>query len=120
MRIPRGEHGHFVTAGRINNRYVEFMVDTGASSIALNSQMAEQLGINYRQGPQVLVETANGRVVAHRVMLSSVAVGDLTMSHVSAFVMEGHHPQVILLGNSYLGRVNVTMNNVELVLTSKY
>ena len=118
--LGREPNGHFISAGRINNRWVEFMVDTGATSVTLNSFTAEQLGIDYQGAPQVAVGTAQGNTVAYQVILSSVAVGDVLLSNVSAFVIEGRFPQTILLGNTFLSRVNMRIENSAMTLQAKY
>src|SRR5690606_4610269 len=60
VRIASGRGGHYVTPGRINGLPVTFMVDTGATMIAMNYQEAERLGIDYRAGTPISVNTANG------------------------------------------------------------
>jgi aspartyl protease family protein len=120
VRINRQQGGHFFTPGRINNRPVTFLVDTGATSIAMNSQIARELGINYRDGRQQMVQTASGMVSAYSVTLHSVAVGSLTLQNVEAGVLEGSFPMQILLGNSYLNRVNMQVDDGVLILQAKF
>ena len=120
VSIPRTPNGHFVTSGRINNRWVEFMVDTGATNVTLNSFTADQLGIRYEDAPTILVETAQGNTQAYEVVLSSVAVGDLLLTNVSAFVIGGRFPQTILLGNTFLSRVNLRVESAAMILQAKY
>jgi len=120
VRIPRGVGGHYFTPGRINNRPVSFLVDTGATSIALNSRVAERLGIDYRSGQRVMVQTASGNVQAYQVVLYSVAVGDVVVNNVRAVVNEGAFPVDILLGNTYLSRVGFKIDQGVLVLQANY
>lgn len=120
VTIPRGANGHYVVSGRINNRWVEFMVDTGATSVTLNSFIADQLGISYKDAPTVALQTAQGHTQGYQVVLSSVAVGDLLLTNVSAFIIEGRFPQTILLGNTFLSRVNLRVDNAAMVLQAKY
>ena len=72
VKLQRGEGGHFITPGRINNRWVEFMVDTGATNITLNSFTATQLGIDFQTQPvvQVLVRVAFHARTPHLVLLA--------------------------------------------------
>ena len=118
--IPRGQNGHFETSGRINNRWVMFMIDTGASNITMNNFFAEQLGVSYEGAPKVTLETAQGHTPAYRVVLDSVAVGDVQLSQVEAFVIEGRFPQTILLGNTFLSRVNFEVSNAAMTIQAKY
>lgn len=120
VELARRPDGHFMTSGRINNRWVEFMVDTGATSVTLNSFTAELLGIAYRDAQTVQVGTAQGNTDAYQVILSSVAVGDVLLTNVSAFVIEGRFPQTILLGNTFLSRVNMRVENSAMTLQAKY
>lgn len=120
VRIARGENSHYYTPGRINNRPVNFVVDTGASSIAMHTQQAKALGIQYLRGKVMLVGTANGTTEAYRVMLDNVSVGDVVVNNVEAVVMEGMSPDYILLGNSYLSRVEMKVDSGVLVLQAKF
>ncbi|HEY7772572.1 MAG TPA: TIGR02281 family clan AA aspartic protease [Marinagarivorans sp.] len=120
VELGRRPDGHFLTPGRINNRWVEFMVDTGATSVTLNSFTAELLGIAYRDAKTVQVGTAQGNTQAYQVILSSVAVGDVLLTNVSAFVIEGRFPQTILLGNTFLSRVNMRVENSAMTLQAKF
>lgn len=118
--LERQADGHFITTGRINNRWVEFMVDTGATSVTLNSFTADLLGIEYTSAEKVEVATAQGNTEAHEVTLSSVAVGDVLLTNVRAFIIRGRFPQTILLGNSFLSRVNMRIENTAMTLQAKY
>lgn len=120
VRISSQAGGHFFAPGRINGRTVTFLVDTGATMIALNSQVAQDLGLDYLSGQKHQVQTAAGIVAAHRVNLASVSVGTLTLHNVDASVLEGAFPAQILLGNSYLSRVDMQVDNGVLVLQAKF
>lgn len=119
VRIASGYGGHYVTPARINNRPVEVMVDTGATSVAMNINTAKKLGINYRAGKAATVSTANGTAESFNVMLDNVTVGSVRVNHVSATIIIGDSPTVILLGNSYLSRVKMWRDEGVLVLQSK-
>lgn len=100
--------GMYLTYGRINGRSVRFLVDTGASAIAMNTEQAKELGIRYdKVGVPAGVSTASGFENAYRVRLKTVSVGDITQSNVEALVIDGNHPGPILLGMTFLGRLNV-------------
>lgn len=116
VRIASGRGGHYLTPGRINGLPVEFMVDTGATSVAMNVPEARRLGIHYAAGQHMQVSTANGVAPAYKVWLDSVTVGAITINHVEAFVVAGNSPQTILLGNSFLKLVDMTTERGVLVL----
>jgi aspartyl protease family protein len=100
--------GMYLTFGSINGRSVRFLVDTGASAIAMNAQQAKQLGIRYDKiGVPAGVSTASGFENAYRIRLKSVSVGKITQTNVEALVIEGNHPGPILLGMTFLGQLNV-------------
>lgn len=120
VNLERQADGHFITTGRINNRWVEFMVDTGATSVTLNSFTADLLGIEYANAEKVEVATAQGNTDAYQVILGSVAVGDVLLTNVRAFIIRGRFPQTILLGNTFLSRVNMRIENTAMTLQAKY
>lgn len=108
--LTAGMGGHFVTQGSINSRPVQFMVDTGATSIALGRDEAERLGLDWKSGEPVRASTANGVVLSHRINLSAVRVGEVTVRHVDAVVSPMSMPYV-LLGNSFLTRFQMRRDN---------
>ena len=106
MSIARGTNGHYWVAGTINNQNAQFLVDTGATSIAMNEGEARRLGIDYRaSGTPMMASTASGTVKSWRVMLNSVKLGGIELLGVEAAVVEGDYPTEILLGMSFLNRV---------------
>jgi aspartyl protease family protein len=112
-------NGHFVTLGQINGRSINFMVDTGASYVSVSASEAERLGINLKGAQPIVMGTANGSTQAWRVKLSSVRIGNTTVHEVDAVVMPASMP-VVLLGNSYLSRFQMTRTNEQLVLERRY
>jgi aspartyl protease family protein len=119
IRIASGRGGHHYTKGLINGMPVDFVVDTGASSIAMNRFVAERLGIDYRGGTPITVSTANGNAKAFRVILPSVSVGNIVVHQVDAAISTTDSPSVVLLGNSYLSKVDLKIDEGVLVLSEK-
>ena len=119
ISIAASSGGHFMTQGAINGRAVQFMVDTGATSVAIGLRDAERLGIDYRKGVPGMAGTANGNVQMWRVKLSSVRVGDVEVYDVDGAVL-GASMQYILLGNSFLTRFQMKRENDMLVLERRY
>ncbi|MDO3387218.1 TIGR02281 family clan AA aspartic protease [Gilvimarinus sp. SDUM040013] len=119
VRISSGQGGHYETKGYINGMPADFLVDTGATSVSMSGQHAEELGLNYLSGNPLQVSTANGVTTAYGIWLDSVAVGLIEIKHVEAVVIPGNSPRTILLGNSYLGLVDMSTENGVLVLKSR-
>ncbi len=112
--------GMYMTFGNINGRSVRFLVDTGASAIAMNTEQAKQLGIPYdKVGIPAGVSTASGYEKAYRVRLKSVAVGGITETNVDAMVIDGNHPGPVLLGMTFLGRLSVEHSGNAMTLLQK-
>ena len=117
--LTAGSGGHFLTQGAINGRAVQFMVDTGATSVAMGVAEAERIGIDYKKGQLGRGSTANGVVTVYHVKLASVRIGDVEVYDVDASVLPaamGH----ILLGNSFLTRFQMTRHNDQLVLERRF
>jgi len=111
--------GHFMTAGQINGRAVQFMVDTGATSIAMSVSDAERAGIAYKTGQPVRMSTANGTTEGFRITLNSVRVGDVEVFDVAAVVIPQPMP-FLLLGNSFLTRFQMRRENNLMTLDKRY
>jgi len=120
VRLQAGRNNHFFANGKINGFSAHFLVDTGASSIAINKNTAARMGITKRDSiGELYVNTANSRVRAYAVDLKSVTVGSITLNNVRAVIMPNDHPKEILLGNSFLSKCNMKVSGGVLVLTSK-
>jgi len=117
--LTAGSGGHFTTQGAINGQAVQFLVDTGATSIALGVADAERIGLNYKSGEPAWGRTANGTVPTWRVKLGSVRIGDVEIYDVDASVLPGGMPYV-LLGNSFLSRFQMRRDNDQMVLDRRY
>ena len=117
--LTAGSGGHFLSQGTINGKAVHFMVDTGASVIGLGVSEAERVGLNYKAGQRVRMNTANGEAIGWRVKLSSVRVGDVELYDVDAVVGAESMPYV-LLGNSFLSRFQMKRDNDQMVLERRF
>ncbi len=115
--LTKGRNGHFEVEARIDGRRLDFLVDTGASHIALRESSAARLGIYPRPSDYtVRVSTANGVTKAALVQLRSVEVGDIIVRDVPAIVHPDEGLSVNLLGMSFLSRVRWTHERGKLVL----
>jgi aspartyl protease family protein len=108
--LTAGPGGHFRTIGQINGKAVTFMVDTGASSVALGKTQADNLGIDYQKAPVGFANTANGTVMVHMVTLDAVRVGGVLVANVPAIVLPTPM-EYVLLGNSFLTRFQMRREN---------
>ena len=111
--------GHFMTQGLINSRPVQFLVDTGATTIGIGASDAERIGLSYKQGLPVQVATANGVARGWKIQLSSVRLNDVEVHNVDAVVTPYAMP-FVLLGNSYLTRFQMTRTNEQMVLEKRF
>jgi aspartyl protease family protein len=115
--ITRDPNGHFNVEANVDGRHMEFLVDTGATVIALRERDAARLGIHPAQREYTAtVTTANGRVRAAPVELNRVDVGSLTVRNVAALVLPDEALGQNLLGMSFLSRVRWEHRNGRLVL----
>ena len=118
-RIPdRG--GVYITNGQINGRSVSFLLDTGASSVAMNRPTAERLRIPYREhGKPGWASTASEVKKVWGVQLDSVTVGQITLRNIRAVVIDTEHGEEVLLGMSFLSRVKLTHDEGMVVLEAE-
>jgi len=113
-------NGMYHTSGTINGFTVDFVVDTGASVIALNGQTAKRLGLNYLEAKQVNVRTASGVELAYSLQLKSVQLGDITLNNIAAVVIDGPEPQRALLGMSFLNAFDMERKGERMDLRRKF
>ena len=117
--LTAGLGGHFTTGGSINGKAVNFLVDTGATSVSMSENVAERIGLDFRKGRKSMASTANGAVPIHVVSLSVVRVGDVQVYNVDAVVVPAPMEQV-LLGNSFLTRFQMRRENDTLTLERRF
>jgi aspartyl protease family protein len=108
--LSAGPGGHFTPGGAINGRPVRFMVDTGATLVALGRDEATRLGLDLSGARAGISQTANGPVPVQVVVLDRVRVGEVEVTQVGAVVMPQPMPYV-LLGNSFLTRFQMRRDN---------
>jgi aspartyl protease family protein len=111
--------GHFMTLGSINGASVRFMVDTGATMVSMGVDDARRAGVNYLKGKPGYAQTANGVAAVYQVKLDSVKVGGITLNNVDGLVHESPMA-VVLLGMSFLGKLDMLNQGDSLTLTRRY
>ena len=116
--LTAGTGGHFTTSGSINGKSVRFVVDTGATHIAMSQAEAQRIGLAYQKGQRGMSNTANGPVPVHQVKLDVVRIGDVQVYNVDATVLPAQMDQV-LLGNSFLTRFQMKRENDTMTLDKR-
>jgi aspartyl protease family protein len=111
--------GHFISEGSINGVPIRFLVDTGASTIALPGAEAQRMGIDYRKGQRGVVQTANGTAPIYIVRLDTVRIGAIELTGVDAVVME-QGLNVALLGMTFLNRVEMRRDGQTMTLIRRF
>ena len=106
LSIPRDSRGHFQTDARIDGQRIDFMVDTGASVVALNEKSAARFGLRpSRSDYNATVTTANGTIKAARARLAMIELDGLIVRDVDALVLPDEALSENLLGLSFLSRL---------------
>lgn len=117
VSLPRDGQGHFKVQARVDGRPVEFMVDTGASMIALRESAAARLGIRPQQRDYTIrLSTANGVTRGAPVTLGQVDIDGVVVRDVPAVVQPDEALPVNLLGMAYLSRVRFSHDRGRLVI----
>ena len=119
VTLAADPRGHFVSLGSINGNPVRFLIDTGASTVALPATEAQRLGIDYRKGERGFTSTAGGMVPIYRVRFDSVKLGSIELSGVDGIVIE-QGLDIALLGMSFLNRVEMKRDGQTMVLTRRF
>ncbi|MET0049041.1 MAG: TIGR02281 family clan AA aspartic protease [Sedimenticola sp.] len=121
VKISRSPNGAFMTVGSINGRMVDMMVDTGATVVAMSEREARRLSIPYKlEGKRAGVQTASGYARSYAVSLDRVQVGGIQLHNVEAMVIQGNNPTQVLLGMSFLNRIEMEHQGNLLLLRSKF
>ena len=115
VTLTRNLYGHYNATGLINGREVDFMVDTGATTVAVPASLEARLGL--QRGPQVQVKTASGTASAFLTRLDSVRLGTIELHDVSATINPQLGGREVLLGMSFLKHLEFTQRGDSLVLS---
>lgn len=119
-KIYANNRGMFLAVGSINGQSVRFLIDTGATTVAMNKLQAKKLGVRYRiDGEPATASTASGYVRSYRVHLKTVTLGKIKRRNVEAMVIDGNHPGPILLGMSFLGELEIEKSGNTMLLKQR-
>jgi aspartyl protease family protein len=119
VTLSADARGHFITQGAVNDEPVQFVVDTGATLVAMPAADARRIGLDYRKGEVALTKTAAGVVPVYKVRLDKVRLGGIELSSVDAVVIE-QGLDIALLGMSFLNRVDMRHEGQLMTLTRRY
>lgn len=114
VKLLGNGQGHFVANGQINAQPVEFMLDTGATDVAVPATLADRLGLE--RGAPVTLSTANGHSQGYRTQLDRLKLGDIVLHDVRAVVAPGLDAKQVLLGMSALKQLEFTQRSGTLLL----
>jgi len=112
--LQRNRDGHYLADGDINGRRVTFLLDTGATQVALSTALARELGLT--RGAPVTLSTAAGPAQGYSVRLRSVRLAGIEMKDVGALVSDGLEPGLVLLGMNFLKRLEMIQRGDQLIL----
>jgi aspartyl protease family protein len=107
--LKADDHGQFFLTAQVNGTSLPAIIDTGATSVAMNSEDAYRLGIDYLRGERVTARTASGPSTAYIVTLPSVQVGEIVLNNVQASIIEVSKDELplVLIGMSFLKKVDM-------------
>lgn len=110
----------FRVHGSINKFSIHFLIDTGATSVAMSSVEARRLGLKYKKGTPMRSSTASGIAKGYALTLNEVKIGHIKIYNVRAVVLEGSFPSEVLLGQSFLSKIHMTRDGDKMKLRKKY
>jgi aspartyl protease family protein len=119
VRLSADANGHYMANGSVNGTSMRFMVDTGATVVALPARVARQAGISLLNVPHITVQTAAGPTEAYQVKLDTISIGDLTLHNIDAVVID-RGLEGPLLGNSFLSRMDMQRDGELMVLKKRF
>jgi aspartyl protease family protein len=112
--LQRNKFSHYVTSGEINGQPVTFLLDTGATGVAIPEPVAERLGL--QRGQAYRTQTANGTAIGYATLLDEVAVGEIMLQDVRAGIAPGLQTDQVLLGMTFLKHIEFTQRGNTLIL----
>ena len=117
IELEQGPGGHYRVPGRINGERVEFLVDTGASHVAVPGGLADSLGLE--RGPEIRVVTANGTATAYHTRIDRIAVGGIRLHDVRGSINPSMGGDAVLLGMTFLRELELRQVDRRLILEQR-
>lgn len=112
--LQRNRQGHYVSGGEINSLPVTFLLDTGATDVAIPIRIAEQAGL--QPGAATRAATANGVITVYSTRIQELSLGNITLHNINASITPSMGGETILLGMSALNKVEFTQQGSTLTL----
>jgi len=119
VTLSAGPGGHYMADARVNGAAMRFMIDTGATAIAIPAGDANRLGIDYRKGRRGSAKTASGTTDVYLVRLNNIRIGVIELENVEAVVVE-QGLDIGLLGNTFLNRMEIQQDGRTMTLKRRY
>lgn len=119
LDIPINAAGQFIVDGQINGQGVSFLVDTGATLVSMSAYQARELGIRFESGHAMVAQTAGGAVRCWSIKLDTIKVGPLVEHNVDAVVLDTPAKTPVLLGMTFLNRIELRQEKDRLHLTAR-
>ena len=112
--LESSRYGHYVASGKINDKPVVFLVDTGASFVSVPEQVANRVGL--KKGSPITATTANGNITVYSTVLERISLGEITLNNVRADINPHMDGEEILLGMSFLRNLSVAHEDGKLTI----
>jgi aspartyl protease family protein len=112
--LRQNRAGHYVANGAINGHSVTFLLDTGATSVSVPANVARRLGL--KSGAPLRARTANGTITTYATRLDNVRLGNIQLENVRADINPHMRGEEVLLGMSFLRKLEFTQRNRELTI----
>ena len=117
VTLKQNRQGHYIADGKLNDHWVMFVLDTGATNISIPAKVAEEMKL--AKGYPERTRTANGDIVVYRVTLDSVRLGSIELKNVAAHINPFMEGEAVLLGMSFLKHVEMSQKDKQLTLSLK-
>ncbi|KXO06328.1 MULTISPECIES: retropepsin-like aspartic protease family protein [Marinobacter] len=115
IELQANRQGHYLANGTINNQRVTFILDTGATTVAVSESLAQKAGL--RKGQSGRAHTAAGTVNVWSTTIQELRLGDMTFYNVPGTINPAMDPDMVLLGMSVLGQLNFSQQSGVLTLS---
>lgn len=117
VTLKMNNYNHYVFTGTINNEPVTFLLDTGASSVAIPSHIADKLKL--KRGQEVPISTASGDDIAYRTKIDSLSIGNIVVHDIKGLILSKASDDEVLLGMSVLKKLEFTQSGRNLIIKQK-
>jgi aspartyl protease family protein len=114
VSLKRNAHGHYVSNGTINGYDVVFLLDTGATDIAIPESVANKIGLT--KGHIITIKTANGNTTAYRTKINNAAIGDIKLYDLNATILSNMQGKEVLLGMNFLKHLELIQKGKTLTI----